>query len=402
MTAQEQKFFASFFQKRRPSFHLLVFSSLIIAGGFGWFLFAILLRDTAGQDWMVFDTAARAYWRGDTALLLDGVKLTAVLNATHPSLNQPLVFHPWVYPPFTLLLALPFGLMPWWLSYGGFQAFSFGAMAAALRPWAAGRGHYWRLLAGVTLCPATAYTLGAGQNSFFTAALVLGGIWLLDRRPVTAGVLLGLLAFKPQFALLVPVALLAAGAWRAIFAATATVTMLLLISLAVPGIAIWRGWLLLYLSGDLAPRQWVELYGQSVFTCLRLAGASNAFANAGQVIALLVAAVAVWRAFARPMAKLRRLLILLCAMTLGAPHLGDYDAVLLGIAAMFVLVPPAGAATATATVLAVLAWCSTAINPPLLFQKTIPLLFPVAEITPLIMLAFLVRLSVRKEESLLF
>jgi len=398
MKAPEQKFFASFFQKRRSSFLVLAFASLLIAGAFGWFLFVVLLRDTAGQDWMVFDTAARAYWRGDSALLLDGVKLTAVLNATHPSLKQPLIFHPWVYPPFTLLLALPFGLMPWSLSYGGFQVLSFGGMAAALRPWAVSRTQYARVLAGVALCPATAYTLGAGQNSFFTAALVLGGIWLLDRRPVAAGLLLGLLAFKPQFALLIPVALLASGAWRAIAGATVMVSLLLLVSLAVPGIAIWRGWLHLYLNGDLAPRQWVELYGQSVFTCLRLAGASNGVANAGQVVALLVAAAAVWRAFARPMAKLQRLLILLCAMTLGAPHLGDYDAVLLGIAAMFVLVSPAGG---VASVLAVLAWCSTAINPPLLFQKTIPMLFPVAEMTPLVMLGFLVCLS-RKKESLLF
>jgi hypothetical protein len=377
----------------------LILSSLVITGGFGWLLFSLLLRDTAGQDWMVFDTAARAYWRGDTPLLLDGVRLTAVLNATHPTLRQPLVFHPWVYPPFTLLLALPFGLVPWWLSYGGFQVLSFGGMAAALRPWTVSRQHYWSVLAGVTLCPATAYTIGAGQNSFFTAGLVLGGIWLLDRRPVAAGVLLGLLAFKPQFALLMPVALLAAGAWRAIAGAAATASVLLLVSLAVPGIAIWRGWLHLYLSGDLAPRQWVELYGQSVFTCLRLAGASNGVANAGQVAALLVAAAAVWRAFARPATKLRRLLVLLCAMTLGAPHLGDYDAVLLGIAAMFVLVPPAAG---VATVLALFSWCSTAINPPLLFLKTIPVLFPVAEITPLIILAFLLSLNVRKREGLLF
>jgi hypothetical protein len=367
---------------------------LLLVGACGWFLFGILFATTAGQDWMVFDTAARAYWHGDTALLLDGVRLTKVLNETHPTLRQPIVFHPWVYPPYTLLLALPFGLGPWWWSYGGFQALSFAGMAATLRSWTRTRTEFWLVLGGVALCPAAAYTLGAGQNSFFTAALVLGGLALLDRRPVLAGALLGLLAFKPQFALLVPVALLAARAWRAIGGAAATVALLLLVSLVVPGLAIWRGWLHLFLSGDLTPRAWVELYGQSVFTCLRLAGASPTVANGGQALALLAAGAAVWQVFARPTPKLRRMLVFLCAITFGAPHLGDYDAIMLGIAAMFVLTRPDEVAPPGAWPLAVLAWCSTAINPPYLFQQTIPALFPLAELTPIVMLALLLRLTV--------
>jgi hypothetical protein len=366
--------------------------ALVLVGCFGWLLFALLFRTTAGQDWMVFDTAARAYWRGDVALLLDGVRLTRVLNATYSTLKEPIVFHPWVYPPYTLLLALPFGLMPWWLSYGGFQALSFGAMAAALRPWANGSSHYWLLLGGVALCPAAAYTVGAGQNSFLSAALVLGGVWLLDRRPIAAGVLMGLLAFKPQLGLLIPVALVAAGAWRAVAGATAAVMLLLVTSLAVPGIPTWQGWLHLYLGGD-APRQWVELYGQSVFTCLRLAGASATTANAGQAIALLIGAVAVWTAFRGPVEPCRRMVVLLCAITFSAPHLGDYDAILFGIAAMFVLTAPADAFGVGARALAVAAWCSTAINPPHLFQQAIPALFPIAELTPLVMLALLLRLT---------
>jgi hypothetical protein len=375
-----------------------VFAVLLIVGGFGWFLFGILFGATAGQDWMVFDAAARAYWRGDSALLLDGVRLTRVLNATYTTLRQPIVFHPWVYPPYTLLLALPFGLMPWLLSYGGFQALSFAAMAASLRPWSESRARFWLRLGGVTLCPAAAYTLGAGQNSFLSAALLLGGIWLLESRPAVAGALLGLLAFKPQLGLLIPVALMAAGAWRAVAAATGTVATLVLVSLAVPGVSIWRGWLALYLGGD-APRQWVELYGQSVFTCLRLAGVPSVAANAGQLVALMIGAVAVWRAFGRPMTQTRRLMVLLCAIAFSSPHFGDYDAVLLAIAAMFVLVPAADDEGARgfgtgATVLAALCWCSTAVNPPLLFEKTIPALFPVAELTPLIVLALLARLCV--------
>jgi hypothetical protein len=54
-----------------------------------------------------------------------------------------------------------------------------------------------------------------GQNNTWTAALFGGGLSLLERRPLLAGGLLGLLIYKPQFGLLIPVALLAGRHWRA-------------------------------------------------------------------------------------------------------------------------------------------------------------------------------------------
>jgi hypothetical protein len=373
-------------QARTPA----ILAILLLSGVFGWLVFTALFRDTWGQDWMVFDTVARAYWRGDAALMLDDLRLMPVVNADHPSLIQPVTMHHWVYPPNTLLLALPFGLLPWWFSYGGFIGLSWAAMAVSLRLWYHRTSLYVLALAGVTLSPAAAYTFGAGQNSFLSAALLLGGFWQLGRRPVLAGVLLGLLAYKPQLGLLIPVALIAAGAWRSIAAAAATVVGMLLISLIVPGPAIWLGFLHLFLGGQQTPRLWVELYGQSMFTYLHLAGASMLGANAGQGVAVLIGAAAVWRAFRAPFTRLHRTAILLAAISFAAPHFGDYDAVLLCITAMLLLLAPAGDQPTTLTVgLATLAWASTAINPPYLFKQTIPFLFPIAEATPLIVLALL-------------
>jgi alpha-1,2-mannosyltransferase len=42
---------------------------------------------------------------------------------------------------------------------------------------------------------------------------------LLDRHPLIAGVLFGLTSFKPQFALLVPLARISAARWRCLLAA---------------------------------------------------------------------------------------------------------------------------------------------------------------------------------------
>jgi hypothetical protein len=287
---------------------------------------------------------------------------------------------------------LPFGLVPWIVSYAGFQALTFAGMAASLRAWVPGDKRFWIVLGGVVLSPAAAYTLGAGQNSFLSAALLLGGVALLGQRPIAAGILLGLLVYKPQLGLLLPVALVAAGAWRAFASAAVTVVALFAISLAVPGLAIWQGFIYLYFSGQQTPRAWVELYGQSVFTYLRLAGAAPAWANAGQAIAILIGAAAVWRAFRGPESPLQRMVVLLCAVSFASPHFGDYDAVLLAIAAMLVLVVmdrPGKLLSA----LVCLAWCSTAINPPYLFKQTIPALFPVAELTPVLLLMLLVVLD---------
>ena len=375
----------------------------VAVGALGWAIFTALFRNTPDQDWMVFDTAVQAWRHGDTALLLDGPRFTAVLNATHADwLRDKLVFHPWVYPPFTLLLALPFGLLPFGVSYYGFQALSFVGFAAALRPWAANTRAYALLLSGVALCPATAFTLGAGQNSFFTASLFLGGVFLIQRRPVIAGVLLGLLAFKPQFAVLAPVALLALGAWIPLATAAATVAALLLLSLIVPGTALWAGWLHLFLSGDPAFHTWVNegrINGQSVFSCLALLGVPGWAANAGQLAAMAFAATCVWLAFRRGIGEPRRLAILLCATILAAPHVGSYDGLLLGIAALLVLLQgltqrlPAGDIALAAAL-----WLSTAVNPPHLFALTVPPLFYVSVLTPVVIVGFMLA-SLRQERT---
>jgi hypothetical protein len=58
--------------------------------------------------------------------------------------------------------------------------------------------------------------LAHGHNAFLTAALFGGGLLMLERRPFVAGLLLGCLAYKPQFAAILPLALAAGGYWRTI------------------------------------------------------------------------------------------------------------------------------------------------------------------------------------------
>ena len=90
--------------------------------------------------------------------------------------------------------------------------------------------------------PGALIAAGHAQNGFVTGALLVGGVALLDRRPLASGALLGALIVKPHLALLVPFWLAAGGRWRAFAAAAASAAGLLALSWAVFGSATMAGY----------------------------------------------------------------------------------------------------------------------------------------------------------------
>ena len=194
------------------------------------------------HDWMVYYTAARAYLDGNLPLIFDGDRFTAQINlAFAERLAEPLSFHPWLYPPPFLLLIIPFGMMPFALGCGLFLLASFGLLLLAL--WRTFASHRSLYAMSVLLAPATGFTIGSGQNAFLTSALMVGGFGLLARRPRLAGVLLGLIAYKPQFGILFPLVLAATARWRTFAAAAATVAALALITTLAFGLSVWDAFL---------------------------------------------------------------------------------------------------------------------------------------------------------------
>ena len=58
--------------------------------------------------------------------------------------------------------------------------------------------------------PQVVLAIVLGQTTLWIGALLIWGVWLLRERPLLAGLLFGIAAaVKPQFAILIPVALLA-------------------------------------------------------------------------------------------------------------------------------------------------------------------------------------------------
>jgi alpha-1,2-mannosyltransferase len=293
-----------------------------------------------GADWMVFHSTARLYLSSDWSTIFDGERLTAHLNETYRDwLWRPLGFRPWVYPPSYLLLLAPFGFLNFLGSYVAFQAITAIALVAALVLGNRQKRTGWAIAAATLLCPAAAINVASGQNAFLIAALFVAGFRLLDRRPILAGALLGLLTIKPQFALMAPVALIAARRWPALLAAAGSAIFLAAASVAIFGVDAWTIWLHQTVQNLIAPdAQWVSagrMWGVSTWTCATLLGGSSVLASALQLASATFAAGSVFAVFWRGTSERAQLPVLLTAALLAAPHWSPYDATFVVLAGMF-------------------------------------------------------------------
>ena len=367
-----------------------------VCGVAAWGFYVHALAAGRGEDWFVYYTAIRTYFDGELGLLYDGDRLTALLNARFADwLARPLPLHPWLYPPHYLLLLLPFGVLPPIVAGALFLLLGFAALVAAGLAFCPRLRGRMICALSLLLCPATAITVCLGQNTFFTCALLLGGFGLGARRPVLGGILLGAATYKPQLWLMVPVALIAGRQGKMLAAAVAAAAGLALASVAVFGIEPWRAWLEMMTAPSALFAQWnqlARLNGQSIYTYAVLLGAPAPVANALQAASALIAASAVWWCHRRAMAAEIRLAVLFAATMLAAPHLIDYDALMLGIAAtlMFVRRLDDGLHVAE-TVLLAIVWASPFVNPPSVF--------PIAYATPILILAFIAWVLRRESQA---
>jgi alpha-1,2-mannosyltransferase len=247
--------------------------------------------------------------------------------------GQATPFYGWHYPPFFLLIAAPLAalaylpaLLLWQLTT---LALYLGGMGLLLRhgpdPELA-RDRSWVLLAlGFA---AVFMNLTHGHNGFLTASLFAAALALLDRRPWIAGVLFGLLAYKPQFALMIPLALLAQARWRTIVAAAATVCILGAATTAVFGMEIWPAFLssFSFTRGAVLEEGGAGFFKiQSVFAWTRMWGGSVALAYLLQTLTTLATGAALFRLWRSAAPFAHRAAALCLASLLATPYCFDYD-----------------------------------------------------------------------------
>ena len=290
-----------------------------------------------GTDWMVFYGAVRSMLAGNLALVIDGDAFTAYLNRSFASwLTVPLEFRPWFYPPSFLVLLLPVAPLGFVGSYVAFQAATAGFLAWALRNRADQPQLTPYIIAAVLVSPAAALNLADGQCAFLVAALLVAGVRLLGPRPLLGGAILGLLSFKPQFFLLVPLALLGLRQYRSLCAAACSAFALAVASAMIFGVELWLWWIPQALNNLVSPdAKWLgygRIWGHSVWACAVLLGVPERLASMLQLAAILSSAAATLVAFRSSLSTDNKLIVLLAATVLAAPHSGPYDATLLAVA----------------------------------------------------------------------
>jgi hypothetical protein len=236
----------------------------------------------------------------------------------------------WSYPPHVLLFIWPFGLLPYFPAFLlwtllGFAAFLFSVASAGVE-----RRH----LLFVAVAPAVAINVFVGQNGFFTAALLIGGLSNIERRPILAGIFFGILSVKPQLGLLLPLVLALGGHWRTIATATGTVAALVGATALLYGADIWTAYL-----EKVLPQQYYLQEHQgglllrmvpSVFYGARVMGLPLDTAWGLQTIVSAAGVAAVVWTFWRRRDPVLSTALLVTAIFLVSPYSLSYDMVVLG------------------------------------------------------------------------
>lgn len=302
----------------------------------GWIALSDGLIDRNGKplgtDFSNVYAAGTLTWQGRPAEAYQPALQHAEEKAVFGGREVP--FYGWHYPPFFFAVAFIVAAFPYAWGLAIWVAASFAAYLAAMR---AILPRPETLLIAAAF-PAVFVNIGHGQNGFLTAALLGGALHLLDRRPWLAGVLIGCLAYKPQFGVLIPVALLAGGRWSTIGSAVATIAALLAISFVTLGGGVWHAF-----ADSMTFTQTVVLEQggtgwekiQSVFSAVRMWGASVHTAYAVQTtLALMLAATLAWLWHSDAAFELKAS-ALATGSLLATPYVLDYDLVALAVAIAF-------------------------------------------------------------------
>ena len=272
-------------------------------------------------------------------LALDGAPESAWNPAVHaaaqrasfpPDAGYETDYYAFFYPPPFLLICLPLALLP----YGGADALwllttgaaYFATIRALLPP-------RWPAVLIAMAFPAARMNATHGQNGALSAALLGTAAVQLERRPWLAGVCLGALCFKPQLALLVVPALVAARRLRSLAWAVAAAATLSLASLVILHEAAWQGFISsLPLAREALQAGWIGFAKMvSPFAAARLLGVGLSGAWAIQAVVSGAVLMILMTVVRRQPGAPAEGATLVAAACLATPFLLDYDLMLLGV-----------------------------------------------------------------------
>jgi len=246
--------------------------------------------------------------------------------------------HNYSYPPSSYPLASLISLLPYWAALIAWLAGTGALFVLACRAW-------WPRAAGpvflAALTPAALINIWAGHYGFLVGALFLLAWQRLEKHPLQAGVLFGLMLIKPHLAILVPLVLLIRGEWRAIGAAAATVLLVVAATSAAYG---WQCWPDFFVRTSAVQAGMIDADGKffglmspSVATAMLQIGSGWTAALTVQAI-VAAGAVAMVAIAARRGASVRDLALLSATATfLVLPYSFNYDMTVVMLGALTII-----------------------------------------------------------------
>lgn len=326
---------SAFLNERRRRVYPRIFVVLCVFWGVVGFAFlwvnAARNDERYGGDFVVYWSAARLAEQGRPEDVYDVRELWAEEKRLVPNSEA----FPWHYPPQFLLVLRPFAALPYWAALATWTILGLGAVGMAVYATGA-RG--WATPAVSLL--AVGVNVAFGQNGMFTGAILGGGLALLDSRPGVAGALLGLLTYKPHFAPLIFIILLATRQWLALSSAVLSAVLLAGLSLAVFGLDTWHAYIDdLRVAADVLyePGAWEKM--PSLTATLMLLDVPRPATQVAQVLWSLVVVAVVVQAWRSESAAPVRNAAALAGVFTASPYVFVYDLVALAPAyGLFVLV----------------------------------------------------------------
>jgi hypothetical protein len=183
-------------------------------------------------DFSVFYQAASIADAGNAASAYDDKNMVAAVKNAFPGSTLRL---PWNYPPTFQLLLMPLGALPYVVAWLVWSCGLYVLYSVLARKLIAQSEYLWIVL----LAPGAAVNLFFGQNGLLSFVLISAGVFMLKRRPVFGGAVLGMIAYKPQLALIVPLVLIFGREWRALAAAAAGQVLLAVWATVALGANTW-------------------------------------------------------------------------------------------------------------------------------------------------------------------
>jgi hypothetical protein len=326
---------AEWLDEARVTGYACIFAGLFALTTVVWIALSPGLIDPNGKpigtDFMTVWSAGKLALGGEPAAAYDYARHLEVQRQALPwGEDQETPYYGWHYPPFFMTIACLLALVPYGAALAAWTAATLPLYLAAIRAIVPYRR--WPLFA--LAFPAVFVNLAHGQSGFLTAGLMGLGLLLLETRPVLAGVLFGLLAYKPQLGILLPIVLLADRRFLAFTSAALTTVTASVLSYFIFGAETWRA----FISSVTVTRTLVLEQGamgwekmQSAFAAMRMLGAGIEAAYAVQAVVTIGAALAaiwIWR---RPVALPLKGAALVTAALLATPYVFDYDMMLLAL-----------------------------------------------------------------------